>query len=53
MIGCFPWRFVDGESCICRLVAFVEDAQYAALMKKKEGLPKTKFGDMVATCKQI
>jgi arylformamidase len=52
-IGCFPWRFVDGESCICRLVAFVDDAQYAALMKKKEGLPKTKFGDIVATCHQI
>lgn len=22
VIGCFPWRFVDGESCICRVVAF-------------------------------
>ncbi|MCK8825622.1 cyclase family protein [Fuchsiella alkaliacetigena] len=21
-IGCFPWRFVDGESSICRVVAF-------------------------------
>jgi len=21
-IGCFPWRFVDGESSICRIVAF-------------------------------
>jgi kynurenine formamidase len=52
-IGCFPWRFVDGESCICRLVAFVEDDQYAELMAKKAALPKTKFGDMVATCKQI
>lgn len=22
LIGCFPWRFVDGESSICRVVAF-------------------------------
>jgi kynurenine formamidase len=22
VIGCFPWRFVGGESCICRVVAF-------------------------------
>ncbi|MCK4259977.1 MAG: cyclase family protein [Halanaerobiales bacterium] len=25
-IGCFPWRFVDGESCICRVVAFDMEA---------------------------
>ncbi|MFZ5437156.1 MAG: cyclase family protein [Bacillota bacterium] len=25
VVGCFPWRFVDGESSICRVVAFVED----------------------------
>lgn len=24
-IGCFPWRFEGGESCISRLVAFVEE----------------------------
>jgi kynurenine formamidase len=24
IIGCFPWRFVGGESCICRIVAFDE-----------------------------
>jgi len=24
VIGCFPWRFVGGESCICRVVAFDE-----------------------------
>ena len=24
-IGAFPWKFVGGESCICRIVAFVED----------------------------
>jgi len=23
-IGCFPWKFVGGESCICRIVAFEE-----------------------------
>ncbi|MEW6228150.1 MAG: cyclase family protein [Bacillota bacterium] len=22
VIGCFPWRFVGGESCICRIVGF-------------------------------
>ncbi|PKM92684.1 MAG: cyclase, partial [Elusimicrobia bacterium HGW-Elusimicrobia-4] len=21
-VGCFPWRFVGGESSICRIVAF-------------------------------
>jgi len=52
-IGCFPWRFVDGESCICRLVAFVEDDRYAALMQRKEAMPKTKFGDCVAVCKNV
>ena len=44
-IGMFPWRFVDGESCISRCVAMVEDAEYEALMAKKASLPKTKFGD--------
>lgn len=24
-IGCFPWRFEGGESCISRIVAFVEE----------------------------
>ncbi len=52
-VGCFPWRFVDGESSISRIVAFVEDDQYAALMEKKGELPKTKFGDVIATCKQL
>ncbi len=52
-IGCFPWRFVDGESCISRIVAFVDDDKYEELMKKKAELPKTKFGDVVATCKQL
>jgi hypothetical protein len=44
-IGFFPWRFVDGESCIGRCVAFVEDAEYEALMARKAALPKTRFGD--------
>ena len=22
VIGCFPWKFQDGESCISRIVAF-------------------------------
>jgi kynurenine formamidase len=25
VIGCFPWRFMGGESCICRIVAFDEE----------------------------
>ncbi|MDO9299881.1 MAG: cyclase family protein, partial [Anaerolineales bacterium] len=44
-IGMFPWRFVDGESCISRCVAMVEDAEYEALMAKKATMSKTKFGD--------
>ena len=44
-IGFFPWRFVDGEASIGRCVAFVEDDEYEVLMKKKEGMPKTKYGD--------
>jgi phosphoglycolate phosphatase-like HAD superfamily hydrolase len=36
---------VDGESSIGRCVAMVEDAEYDALMAKKAGLPRTKFGD--------
>jgi kynurenine formamidase len=44
-IGFFPWRFVDGESCIGRCVAFVEDGEYEALMARKAELPHTRFGD--------
>jgi kynurenine formamidase len=44
-VGFFPWRFVDGKSRIGRCVALVEDDDYAALMKKKATLPKTRFGD--------
>ncbi len=44
-IGFFPWRFVDGEASIGRCVAMVDDSDYEALMQKKAGMPKTKFGD--------
>jgi kynurenine formamidase len=44
-IGMFPWRFVDGESSIARCVAMLDDEDHAALMKKRDGMPKTKFGD--------
>jgi kynurenine formamidase len=46
-VGIFPWRFVDGESCISRCVAFVEDKEYDELMAKKAKMPKTKFGDAI------
>jgi arylformamidase len=45
-VGFFPWRFVDGESSIGRCVAFVESDEYEELMKKRESLPKTRFGDV-------
>ncbi len=45
-IGCFPWRFVDGESSIARIVAMVDDDRYAELMKKKEKAVLTKHGDV-------
>jgi arylformamidase len=44
-VGFFPWRFVGGESCIGRAVAFVDDAEYEKLMAKAATMPKTKFGD--------
>jgi arylformamidase len=52
-IGCFPWRFVDGESSIARIVAFVDDDRYAALMEKKKSFEMTKFGDCVCHTSQI
>jgi arylformamidase len=52
-IGCFPWRFVDGEASISRIVAFVEDDRYEALMKKKKSFKLTKFGDCVCQTPQI
>jgi kynurenine formamidase len=46
-IGCFPWRFVDGESSIARIVAYVDDGQYEELMARKAGMPQTRFGDAI------
>ncbi|MBI4917384.1 MAG: cyclase family protein [Acidobacteria bacterium] len=46
LIGCFPWRFVDGESSIARIVAFVEDGEHAALMRRKGRCRLTRFGDI-------
>jgi kynurenine formamidase len=44
-VGFFPWRFVDGESCIGRCVAMVDDDEYEELMARKAEMPKTRFGD--------
>jgi hypothetical protein len=44
-VGCFPWRLVEGEASICRIVAMVDDDEYMALMKQKESMPQTRFGD--------
>jgi arylformamidase len=52
-IGCFPWRFVDGEASISRIVAFVDDDRYAALMEKKKSFELTKFGDCVCPRPQL
>jgi len=46
LIGCFPWRFVDGESSISRIVAFVEDSDHEKLMKRKSRCKLTRFGDI-------
>ena len=46
-IGMFPWRFVDGESCISRCVAIVDDDEYELLMAKKAAMSRTKFGDAI------
>jgi arylformamidase len=52
-IGCFPWRFVDGESSIARIVAFVEDDRYEELRAKKAKCQLTRFGDVTSVCKHI
>ena len=52
-IGCFPWRFVDGESSIGRIVAFVEDDRYEELMDRKAKCQRTRFGDVTGACKHI
>jgi hypothetical protein len=46
-IGFFPWRFVDGESCIGRCVALVNEDEYAELMARKADWPQTRFGDCI------
>jgi arylformamidase len=46
VIGAFPWRLVDGESCICRILAFVPEDEHAELMKKKAKAKLTKYGDI-------
>jgi kynurenine formamidase len=45
VIGAFPWRLVDGESCICRILAFVDDATHAELEARKGSAKLTRFGD--------
>ena len=45
-IGCFPWRLVDGESCIARIVAFVDDERYEELQRAKQNCKLTRFGDI-------
>lgn len=49
LIGCFPWRLVDGESSVARIVAMVEDDRYAKLMAKKAKCELTKFGDIAGS----
>ena len=44
--GCFPWRFVDGESSISRIVAMVDDDRYEELMAVKAECVLTKYGDV-------
>lgn len=44
-VGFFPWRFVDGEASIGRMVAFLTDEQAAAADELRAKLPKTRFGD--------
>ena len=46
-VGCFPWRFVDGEASIARMVTFLENRQYQQAMARKAKLPRTKSGDAI------
>jgi len=46
LIGAFPWRLVDGESCICRILAFVAEELHGELMAKKARARLTRFGDV-------
>ncbi len=47
-IACFPWKFVDGEASIARIVAMVDDDRYEELMATKAKCKLTKFGDVDA-----
>jgi hypothetical protein len=49
VIGAFPWRLVDGESCICRILAFVGEDEHAELMAKKAKAKLTRFGDVAGS----
>lgn len=44
-IGFFPWRFVDGESCIGRCTAFVDEDEYEELLARRAEWPQSRFGD--------
>jgi arylformamidase len=46
-IGCFPWRFVGGESSISRIVAFVSPAEHKRLEARKRRMRRTRYGDCV------
>lgn len=46
VIGCFPWRLVDGESSVSRIVAFVDEETHAELMARKARAKLTKHGDI-------
>jgi arylformamidase len=52
VIGAFPWRLVDGESCICRILAFVPDDEHEALMAKKAKAARTRFGDIAGAANE-
>ena len=45
-VGCFPWRFVDGEASISRIVAMVDDDLHKELMATKAKCKLTKHGDV-------
>ena len=52
-IGCFPWRFVDGESSISRIVAFVDEETFDETQEQKKGMQLTKWGDAVCQRPQV
>ncbi|MDY0001062.1 MAG: cyclase family protein [Polyangia bacterium] len=49
VIGAFPWRLVDGESCICRILAFVDNDRHIELMARKSECSLTKHGDVAGS----